>query len=81
MDHFRYYCSEDFVWDDLFRAWVLTPTAENKRVWSQWLRDHPEKSFTVRVAREAILALQCEEPRLTDRDMKERVKEILDQIP
>ena len=66
MDHYRYYCSEDFIWDTDFRAWVLNPTQENNRIWNNWLAENPDQNEAVRQAREVVLALQCEEASLQD---------------
>jgi transmembrane sensor len=77
MQHYLLYSTEDFVWDDLFRKWVLSPTAETEAVWVQWLTDHPEKTDLIRQARELILALHVKQVPLTETEIDESVRQIV----
>ena len=80
MNHYRRYCSEDFIWDADFRAWVLSPTRENYRMWSNWLEENTDRIEVVLQAREVVLALQCDETSLQDWEISIRTTEIKDQI-
>ena len=77
MQHYHLYSTEDFVWDDLFRKWVLSPTAETEAMWVQWLTDHPEKMNTIRQARELVLALQVKPVLLSETEVDESVRQIV----
>jgi transmembrane sensor len=77
MQHYLLYSTEDFVWDDLFRKWVLSPSAETEAVWVQWLTDHPEKTDLIRQARELVLALQVKPVPLTETEIDESVRQIV----
>ncbi len=80
MNHYSHFRAEDFVWDEAFRQWILAPTRENYRMWSNWLEDNPEMAYPVKLAREVVLALHCRGPTLTDRQIKRYVSETLERI-
>lgn len=48
------YNIRNFLNDDQFRKWVLTPDAESDAYWSDWLDAHPEHRETVADARELL---------------------------
>ncbi len=74
MKNYPLYHTEDFVWDESFRQWVLSPTRENDTLWQQWLTDHPHKKASVLEARELVLAFQLAEPELTDEEINYTVQ-------
>lgn len=80
MDHLRHYHTEDFVWDSDFRQWVLASSPYTDRIWNQWLENNPEMACKVEVAREIILALQCDTAKLDPCEIKSIVKEVIDRI-
>lgn len=80
MDHYSHFRAEDFVWDEAFRQWVLTPTCENYRLWSNWLEAHPDMAYSLQLAREIVLALHCRGPTLTDHEVKLEVQKTIDRL-
>jgi transmembrane sensor len=80
MDHYRHYHTVDFVWDHSFRQWVLHPTPASDRIWNRWLCEHPSKACQVQVAREIILAIQCDSTTLDTHEIKAMVREVLNKI-
>ena len=48
---------EDFVTNDLFIEWVLSPNEENITLWAGFLADYPEKITVVEEAKRLILQL------------------------
>ncbi len=48
---------EDFIINDLFVAWVLTPNEENITFWATYLADFPEKMEVVAEAKALILQI------------------------
>jgi transmembrane sensor len=80
MEHLCHYHTEDFVWDLSFRQWILTPSPNTDHLWNQWLADNPEMACKVQVAREIILAVQCDTTKLDNREIAEKVKEVLNKI-
>ena len=77
MKKYLQYDIEDFVWDDQFRQWVLSPTRENDARWQQWLVEHPDKVGTVQKARKIIQSLQVQELPLSDQEIKYAVQRTL----
>ena len=50
--------SDDWVFDDTFRKWVLNPTASEDRFWQQYIIDHPAQREAIAHARILILYSQ-----------------------
>lgn len=55
MDYLKY-SVEDFVLDQEFRKWVLTPDSGSNIYWEQWISDHPDKLGTIKAARDLLLS-------------------------
>lgn len=55
------YTLEDFLFDDDFRAWVLSPNDEKQSFWRTWIEDHPEKEALVQEARNIVLFAEHDE--------------------
>ncbi|GAB3325952.1 FecR family protein [Larkinella ripae] len=77
MQQYLSYTVEQFVWDNLFRDWVLHPTPATDSAWQQWLAQNPEKTAVVQQARELVLALQVREPELTPAEWGASVRQIV----
>lgn len=71
------YTAEQFLWDESFRRWVLTPTPASERFWQTWLEEHPEKEATVRQAARLVRSVRPQEPVLTAEEREEAVARIL----
>lgn len=69
---------EDFVNDDKFREWVLSPHPEINYFWEKWLLQNPEKDEVINQAREIVLAVGFQPPQNRERVKKklwEKIKE------
>ncbi|MFD1139564.1 FecR family protein [Larkinella insperata] len=75
MQQYLTYTAEQFVWDDLFRDWVLHPTPATHAIWQQWLAEHPEKTAVVQQARALVLALQVREQPLGETELEESIRQ------
>ncbi|MBK5261065.1 MAG: FecR domain-containing protein [Peptostreptococcaceae bacterium] len=47
MEKYLYYVLEDFVVDDAFREWVISPTEMSAIEWNQFISEHPEKKALI----------------------------------
>ena len=74
MKKYKDFSSSDFIADDAFQKWVLTPDSENDRFWKEWLEKHPEKKIEVEAAIGIIESLKFEEASLNT-FQKERLLE------
>ncbi|MBV6647381.1 MAG: FecR domain-containing protein [Cyclobacteriaceae bacterium] len=48
------YTVEDFVKDEYFRQWVLSPNDKNKQFWESWLKRNPDKKEELTHARKIV---------------------------
>ncbi len=80
MKKYNKYRIEDFVWDNYFRQWVLTPNRENHYDWSNWILENPEFKSVIQSAKEIVLSLNIQEPELSDEQMATSIKTIIENI-
>jgi len=59
MEKYLYYGLEDFIADDAFRKWVISPTEMSAKEWDQFLSRHPEKKA---LTEQAALIVRSLEP-------------------
>ena len=52
------YTELDFLEDEYFQQWVRTPDESTEHFWQNWLRNHPEKSLTVKKAKFLLESLE-----------------------
>ena len=57
MKRYEQYNIEDFVTDDFFIDWVLTPTKEHTQFWETWQEKFPNKLPLIKEAKELVLQL------------------------
>ncbi|TAE30799.1 MAG: FecR family protein [Cytophagales bacterium] len=57
MTDYQTYDAEQLATDDWFCAWVLIPSPDADRFWTDWLCAHPDRANTVAQARRLTLAL------------------------
>lgn len=57
MEHYQRYKTEDFVQDEAFRVWVLSPVPVSNQFWSDFLAAYPSKHTEVSHARALLLAM------------------------
>lgn len=63
---FRRQTLEDFVLDDAFRAWVLTPTPDLDAFWSRYRQTHPDQTDVIRHATDVVQHLRAERDELNE---------------
>ena len=54
--HYDHYTVDDFLADESFRRWVLSPDRETSAFWEDWREQHPEKEPVVQEARQLVRA-------------------------
>ena len=57
MERYGNYKVEDFVQDDSFRLWVLSPGSDTERYWTDFLAQYPDKHTDVSQAKALLLAM------------------------
>jgi ferric-dicitrate binding protein FerR (iron transport regulator) len=55
------FSSDDFIKDDHFQQWVLSPDESNSRFWEDFIRQHPYKQAEVQAARQFLLLFHFRE--------------------
>ncbi|MCE7060286.1 FecR family protein [Dyadobacter sp. CY343] len=74
MDRYSDFSIDDFVWDDYFRQWILSPDKNNTIFWNNWINAHPDMVEKVERARAILLSMQIEEPEISDEEINKIVK-------
>ena len=74
MDQYSDFSIDDFVWDDYFRQWILSPDKDNTLFWNNWINAHPDMAEKVERARAILLFMQIEEPEISDEEINKIVK-------
>jgi transmembrane sensor len=77
MNKYLNYTINEFIWDESFRKWVLTPTRETNDRWQKWLIEHPDKANTVEQARGVVQSLTLFDLHLTDSEIKNAVQQTM----
>lgn len=72
---------EDFLGNAAFRSWVTERRPADRRLWSRWLAQHPEKREVYEQAVATLLLIQGEEITQSDQQVADRTASILDQLP
>ncbi|MCF2498728.1 FecR family protein [Dyadobacter chenhuakuii] len=80
MDHYRDFTVEDFVWDNVFRQWVLSPTRETDELWEAWIGKNADAHDKIQQAKSIVLSLRLHEPELSDPEITEIVKNTIGRI-
>lgn len=80
MDHYRDFTVEDFVWDNVFRQWVLSPTRETDELWEAWIEKNGDAHDKIQQAKSIVLSLRLHEPELSDPEITEIVKNTIGRI-
>ncbi len=79
-ERFTDFTREDFVWNEHFRKWVLSPDEELNIFWNDWLIAHSDKKQIINAAKEIILCLNIDEPQLSEESINEAIQDTLNQI-
>lgn len=80
MDRYNDFSVEDFVWDDFFRQWTLSPTPETDGLWDDWIDANPEMLEKVEQAKAIVLSLRLHEPEIGDAEISQVVKQTVGRI-
>jgi transmembrane sensor len=80
MDRYNDFSVEDFVWDDFFRQWTLSPTPETDALWDDWIDANPEMLEKVEQAKAIVLSLRLHEPEIDDAEINQVVKQTVGRI-
>lgn len=80
MDRYNDFTVEDFVWDDFFRQWTLSPTPETDELWDDWIDANPEMLEKVEQAKAIVLSLRLHEPEIDDAEINQVVKQTVGRI-
>lgn len=74
---YRRFSPEEFVLDDAFRAWVLTPTPEADAFWHRYQRDHPSQREVIQQATVLVRHLRVRPDQLGDEN-EQRIWQLLE---
>jgi transmembrane sensor len=80
MEKYLNYTLEDFIWDDDFRLYVLSPTEMSQRQWAAWLKLYPEKSDMVNQAKTVVKSLRVKEASISDFEIRQLTEKVMSQI-
>ncbi|SEJ77888.1 FecR family protein [Dyadobacter sp. SG02] len=80
MDRYNDFSVEDFVWDDFFRQWTLSPTPETDALWDDWIDANPDMLEKVEQAKAIVLSLRLHEPDIDDVEINQVVKQTVGRI-
>ena len=79
---YQNYQVSDFVTDDFFRRWVISPNQKTNAYWQTWCEQHPEKASVIQQARALVLMTNVETIDHTNEDQQEtweNINRLLDQ--
>jgi transmembrane sensor len=66
---------EDFVCDDKFIYWCLTPDEESIRFWQGWIKNHPYKYSIIQSAKQIVLDLHSIEKKEQEENFEKTIWE------
>jgi ferric-dicitrate binding protein FerR (iron transport regulator) len=67
----------DLIWDDDFRNWVINPSDESEKFFTEWLKQNPAKEEAVEIARQLIKAVQVKKLSIGEDEIELAVKKTL----
>lgn len=68
---------EDFVWDEGYRQWVLSPDADSDLFWNEWLLTHPHKRDDLLLAKQIVKSIKVKTTEISDYEISCAIKNIL----
>jgi hypothetical protein len=77
---FQNYNLLDFVLDDDFNKWVLSPDTDDDLFWISWISNNPEKESMIDDAKEIILSFKVSSPQISDREIRSIVDDTIAKI-
>src|SRR3954470_20351230 len=79
MDYAQF-SSADFICDEYFQNWIITPDKQTDDFWNEWLLQHPEKRETVEEAKRILLGITFKEDFPTDDEAQTSLASTLSRI-
>ena len=70
------YATEEYVLDDEFREWVLSPNRENNLFWKSFLEKHPGKRACLKEARLIVQSLQPVRPDVSEKRLHDMFRNV-----
>ena len=70
MSDYIHFDVKDFVLDESFCAWVIKDLEADSMFWEKFVRDHPLKAETIRLARELVEEVHKAHDDLTDEELR-----------
>lgn len=80
MKNYKNFKTNDFVCDDDFIAWCLSPNEELNAFWNNWMKSHPNQKVVVLEAKQIILDLQSIEAESYESNFEAEIWENIDNI-
>jgi len=80
MDQYNNFELEDFIWDPVFRKWILFPTEEQEVFWNNWLKTNPHKKELLRRAAEIIKSVSPENVALHENEKQLAIRDIVSKL-
>ncbi|MDJ1482327.1 FecR domain-containing protein [Cytophagaceae bacterium YF14B1] len=77
---YLHYTAIDFVLDEYFQQWILSPNEETDSFWDTWQLQHPEKEMEIEEARRTIHALRFKADILLNEQQHRMLRNILESI-
>jgi len=74
---FQNYNLLDFVLDDDFNKWVLSPDTDDDLFWISWISNNPDKESMIDDAKEIILSFKVSDPQISDREVRSIVNDTI----
>ncbi|MCC5938971.1 MAG: FecR domain-containing protein [Lunatimonas sp.] len=72
---------EDFLSDPEFVRWVKRPTPELEAYWSNWIAANPDAIKSIKLAKEILMAVNYQEPKIPEGKRQEILASILKEAP
>jgi predicted RNA-binding protein YlqC (UPF0109 family) len=77
---YNYYNTEDFIWDENFRKWVIDPQPSSDKFWKEWLLKYPANRQTIFSAKAIIKAIQIKNIDLDSEQVQYEIDGILNEV-
>lgn len=80
MDQYYNFELEDFIWDPVFRKWILFPTQEQEEFWNHWLQANPHKKELLQRAAEIVKSVSPETIALQENEKQLAIRKIVSKL-
>ncbi|WP_077921309.1 FecR family protein [Spirosoma sp. 209] len=72
---------DDFLQSEDFRVWMRERRPEDQLRWKTWLAEHPDRQEVYEQAVATFLVLQGTQHTISDKAVKDRVEQVIQQLP